>query len=104
VSGKTREEVREKYLALHVTVCILNRPRHQQLIADVRATGARTRLFPDGDVAAAIAAAREGSGIDLLLGVGGTPEGIITACAMKAWEAQSRAFFIRSTRQNVAAR
>jgi fructose-1,6-bisphosphatase II len=67
-----------------VTVCILNRPRHQQLIADVRATGARTRLFPDGDVAAAIAAAREGSGIDLLLGVGGTPEGIITACAMKA--------------------
>jgi fructose-1,6-bisphosphatase II len=67
-----------------VTVCILNRPRHQELIAEVRAAGARTRLLPDGDVAAAIAAAREGSGIDLMLGVGGTPEGIIAACAIKA--------------------
>jgi fructose-1,6-bisphosphatase II len=67
-----------------VTVCILNRPRHQNLIAEIRATGARIRLFPDGDVAAAIAAAREGSGIDLLLGSGGTPEGIIAACAIKA--------------------
>ncbi|GAA3609266.1 class II fructose-bisphosphatase [Microlunatus ginsengisoli] len=67
-----------------VTVCILDRPRHAELIAQVRATGARTRLISDGDVAGSIAAAREGSGIDLLLGSGGTPEGIITACAMKA--------------------
>jgi fructose-1,6-bisphosphatase II len=67
-----------------VTVSVLNRPRHEQLIADIRATGARIKLFSDGDVAAAIAAATDGTGIDLLLGVGGTPEGIITACAMKA--------------------
>jgi fructose-1,6-bisphosphatase II len=67
-----------------VTVCILNRPRHAELIAEVRATGARIRLLPDGDVAGGIAAAREDSGIDLLLGAGGTPEGIITACAIKA--------------------
>jgi fructose-1,6-bisphosphatase II len=67
-----------------VTVCVLNRPRHQDLIAQVRQAGARCRLIGDGDVAGAIAAAREGSGIDLLLGIGGTPEGIITACAMKS--------------------
>lgn len=67
-----------------VTVCVLDRPRHVGLIEQIRATGARTRLISDGDVAGSIAAAREGSGIDLLLGSGGTPEGIITACAMKA--------------------
>ena len=67
-----------------VTVCVLDRPRHVELINQMRATGARTRLISDGDVAGSIAAAREGSGIDLLLGSGGTPEGIITACAMKA--------------------
>jgi fructose-1,6-bisphosphatase II len=67
-----------------VTVSVLNRPRHEQLIADIRAAGARITLFSDGDVAAGIAAASEGTGTDLMLCVGGTPEGIITACAMKA--------------------
>ncbi len=67
-----------------VTVCILDRPRHRDLIEQVRATGARTRLIADGDVAGALAAAIDGSGIDLLIGTGGTPEGIIAACAMKA--------------------
>jgi fructose-1,6-bisphosphatase II len=66
-----------------VTVVILDRPRHEQLIADVRAAGARIKLITDGDVAGAIMAARDGTGVDLLLGVGGTPEGIITACAIK---------------------
>jgi fructose-1,6-bisphosphatase II len=66
-----------------VTVVILDRPRHEQLIADVRAAGARIKLITDGDVAGAIMAAREGTGVDLLLGVGGTPEGIIAACAVK---------------------
>jgi len=66
-----------------VTVVILDRPRHQQLIADVRATGARIQLITDGDVAGAIMAAREGTGVDLLVGIGGTPEGIIAACAIK---------------------
>jgi fructose-1,6-bisphosphatase II len=67
-----------------VTVGILDRPRHRELIAQVRAAGARIRLFPDGDVAMAIAVVKEGSGIDLMLGVGGTPEGIVAACAIKA--------------------
>ena len=66
-----------------VTVVILDRDRHRQLIADVRATGARIKLITDGDVAGAISAAREGTGVDLLLGIGGTPEGIIAACAIK---------------------
>jgi fructose-1,6-bisphosphatase II len=66
-----------------VTVVILDRPRHQQLIDDVRATGARIKLITDGDVAGAIMAARDGTGVDLLVGIGGTPEGIIAACAIK---------------------
>ena len=66
-----------------VTVVILDRPRHTGLIADVRAAGARIKLITDGDVAGAIMAARDGTGVDLLLGIGGTPEGIIAACAIK---------------------
>ena len=66
-----------------VTVVILDRPRHAELIAQVRAAGARIKLITDGDVAGAIMAARDGTGVDLLLGIGGTPEGIITACAIK---------------------
>jgi fructose-1,6-bisphosphatase II len=66
-----------------VTVVLLDRPRHQTLVDEIRATGARIKFISDGDVAGAIMAAREGTGIDLLLGIGGTPEGIISACAMK---------------------
>ena len=65
-----------------VTVVVLNRPRHEQLIAEIRAAGARIRLIQDGDVAAAIETARPNTGIDLLMGVGGTPEGVIAAAAM----------------------
>ncbi len=65
-----------------VTVVVLNRPRHEQLIAEIRAAGARIRLIQDGDVAAAIEAARPKTGIDLLMGIGGTPEGVIAAAAM----------------------
>ena len=66
-----------------VTVVMLDRPRHQKLAAEVRDAGARLRFISDGDVAGAIMAARDDTGIDLLLGIGGTPEGIITACAIK---------------------
>ncbi len=66
-----------------ITVVVLDRPRHQQLVSEVRATGARIKFISDGDVAGAIMAARPDTGIDLLMGVGGTPEGIIAACAMK---------------------
>ena len=66
-----------------VTVCILDRPRHEQLVNEIRDTGARIKFISDGDVAGAIMTAREDTGVDLLLGVGGTPEGIITAVAIK---------------------
>ena len=66
-----------------VTVCILDRPRHQELVRQVREAGARIHFISDGDVAGAISAARERTGVDMLLGIGGTPEGIIAACAIK---------------------
>jgi fructose-1,6-bisphosphatase II len=65
-----------------ITVVVLNRPRHDQLIKEIRECGARIRLIQDGDVAAAIETARPNTGIDLLMGIGGTPEGVITAAAM----------------------
>jgi fructose-1,6-bisphosphatase II len=75
---------RAKRISPHdVTVVILDRPRHAELISQVRTAGARIKLITDGDVAGAIMAARAGTGIDLLLGIGGTPEGIIAACAIK---------------------
>ncbi|HEX4724798.1 MAG TPA: class II fructose-bisphosphatase [Pseudonocardiaceae bacterium] len=66
-----------------VTVCILDRPRHEQLVRDVRHAGARIQFISDGDVAGAISAARPDTGVDMLVGIGGTPEGIIAACALK---------------------
>ena len=66
-----------------MTVCILDRPRHAQLIDDVREAGARIRLITDGDVAGAISACRPDSGTDMLAGIGGTPEGIIAAAAIR---------------------
>ena len=66
-----------------VTAVILDRDRHTDLIAEVRATGARIRLIPDGDVAGAISTAWPTSGADVLLGIGGTPEGVIAAAALK---------------------
>ena len=65
-----------------ITVVVLNRPRHLGLIEEIRTTGARIKLIQDGDVAAAIETARPDTGIDLLMGIGGTPEGVITAVAM----------------------
>jgi len=69
-----------------VTVVLLDRPRHEELAAEIRATGARIKFIVDGDVAGAIMAARQGTGIDLLMGIGGTPEGIIAACALKCMD------------------
>ncbi|HEX2052038.1 MAG TPA: class II fructose-bisphosphatase [Actinomycetota bacterium] len=66
-----------------LTVVMLDRPRHEQMAKEVRAAGARIKFIPDGDVAAAISAAREGTGVDMLLGIGGTPEGVISAAAIK---------------------
>ena len=67
-----------------IRVAVLDRPRHELLIAEIREAGAGTRLLLDGDVAGGVNAARFDSNIDLCVGIGGTPEGIITACAVKA--------------------
>jgi fructose-1,6-bisphosphatase II len=66
-----------------VTVVILDRPRHESLVQEIRATGARIKFITDGDVAGAVMAIRDGTGIDLLVGIGGTPEGVVTAAAVK---------------------
>lgn len=66
-----------------MTVMVLNRPRNQTLIDEIRAAGSRIRLIQDGDVAASVMAARPDTGVDLLMGIGGTPEGVISACALK---------------------
>ncbi|NUU20888.1 MAG: class II fructose-bisphosphatase, partial [Streptomycetaceae bacterium] len=66
-----------------VTVCILDRPRHESIVKEIREAGARIKFITDGDVAGAIMAAKDGTGVDLLLGIGGTPEGIIAAAAIK---------------------
>jgi fructose-1,6-bisphosphatase II len=67
----------------NITVTILDRPRHDQIVKEVREAGARIKFISDGDVAGAISAARGGTGVDMLLGVGGTPEGVIAAAAIK---------------------
>jgi fructose-1,6-bisphosphatase II len=67
-----------------LTTVILDRDRHKDLIAEVRKSGARIRLIPDGDVAAALMTAWPDSGVDVLFGIGGTPEGVLAACALRA--------------------
>jgi fructose-1,6-bisphosphatase class II len=66
-----------------LTAIILDRPRHQELIAEVRKTGARIRLITDGDVSAAIATCKDETGIDILFGIGGAPEGVLAAAALR---------------------
>lgn len=75
-------EAKGVYVA-DLTVAVLDRPRHESLIEEVRRAGARVKLLPDGDVAAALATTNEESGIDILLGVGGAQQGILTAAALR---------------------
>jgi fructose-1,6-bisphosphatase II len=67
-----------------LTTIILDRPRHEEMIGQIRKVGARIRIIPDGDVAAALMAAWPDSGVDVLIGIGGTPEGVLAACALRA--------------------
>jgi fructose-1,6-bisphosphatase II len=84
IGENIRSVAKAKHLTVSdMTVCILDRPRHEKLMAEVRDAGARIRLITDGDVAGAISACRPNSGTDLLAGIGGTPEGIITAAAIR---------------------
>lgn len=71
-----------------LTVVILDRPRHEEIIAEIRNAGARIRLITDGDVAGAIMAARPNTGIDMLIGIGGTPEGVLAACALSCLDGE----------------
>lgn len=66
-----------------LTIVIIDRPRHDKMVAEIRKAGARIHLIPDGDVAPAIAAAVTGSGVDMLMGIGGAPEGVLAAAALK---------------------
>ncbi|RMG15472.1 MAG: class II fructose-bisphosphatase [Deltaproteobacteria bacterium] len=68
-----------------LTVCILDRPRHEDLIREVREAGARIKLINDGDVSAAVATCLDSSGVDVLMGIGGAPEGVISAAAIKCF-------------------
>ncbi len=88
LEASVKENIREVARALsksihEVTVVILDRPRHQQIIDEVRSVGARIILISDGDVSPGVATAYDNSGVDLLLGIGGAPEGVITAAALK---------------------
>ena len=66
-----------------LVVIVLDRPRHEQLIADIRKAGARIRLIGDGDLSAGISAAVSGTGVHAVMGIGGAPEGVLTAAAMR---------------------
>ncbi len=84
ITWNLEEVARAKGKAVQdLMVIILDRPRHQLMVDEVRASGARIRLIGDGDVSAAVATALDDSGIDILLGVGGAPEGVIAAAALR---------------------
>jgi fructose-1,6-bisphosphatase II len=76
-----------------ITVVILERPRHEKLIADVRATGARIKLISDGDLTAAISVAVSGTGVHAVMGIGGAPEGVLSAAALKCLGGEIQARF-----------
>ena len=84
IEANIRNVAQAKRLSISdVTVMILDRPRHEEVVERVRKMGARVYLLSDGDVAGAITAARRGTGVDLLYGIGGTPEGVVAAAALK---------------------
>src|SRR5262249_51817580 len=77
-----------------LTIIVLDRPRHRKLIQDVRDAGARIHLISDGDLSAGISAAVAGSGVHALMGIGGGPEGVITAAAMRCLNGEIQARFV----------
>jgi fructose-1,6-bisphosphatase II / sedoheptulose-1,7-bisphosphatase len=80
-----------------LVVIVLDRPRHEKLVADIRASGARIRLIGDGDLSAGIAAAVVGSGVHAVMGIGGAPEGVLTAAAMRCLNGEILARLVVST-------
>jgi fructose-1,6-bisphosphatase/sedoheptulose 1,7-bisphosphatase-like protein len=84
-----------------LVVMVLDRPRHEQLIADIRATGARIKLISDGDLSAGIAASLAGSGVHAVMGIGGAPEGVLTAAAMRCLNGEILARLVVSKPEHV---
>jgi len=82
VNLKNIAEAKKRHIS-EITVVVLDRPRHEQLISEIRETGARIKLISDGDISAAIQAAMPDTGVDVLMGIGGTTEGVISAAAVK---------------------
>ncbi len=91
IAKSKREEVQD------LTAVILDRPRHEELIREVRAAGCRIRLITDGDVYGSVATCWPDAGVDVLFGIGGTPEGVISACALKAMDGEMQARFAPQT-------
>ncbi|MEL6894456.1 MAG: class II fructose-bisphosphatase [Actinomycetota bacterium] len=87
IAKSKREDVQD------LTAVILDRPRHDDLIREVRAAGCRIRLITDGDVYGSVATCSPDAGVDVLFGIGGTPEGVISACALKAMDGEMQARF-----------
>jgi fructose-1,6-bisphosphatase class II len=85
-----------------LVVIVLERDRHEKLIADIRATGARIRLITDGDLSAGIAAAVQGSGVHAVMGIGGAPEGVLTAAAMRCLNGEIQGRLVIRTDEDLA--
>jgi len=100
---KRTAEAKQCYVE-DLTVVILDRPRHDKIVEEIRKAGARIHLITDGDVAPAIAAAVEGSGVDMLLGIGGAPEGVLAAAALKCMggDMQGRLVFMNNEERDRA--
>lgn len=85
ISWNIEQVAKAKDLAINeVTVVVLDRDRNTEIVDEIRETGSRIRFITDGDVAGAVMAALHGTGVDMLLGIGGSPEGVVAACALKA--------------------
>ena len=82
VNLKNIAKAKKRHIS-EITTVVLDRPRHEQLISEIRKTGARIKLISDGDISAAIQAAMPDTGVDVLMGIGGTAEGVISAAAVK---------------------
>lgn len=91
----------KKVPAYDITVVLLDRPRHNNLADEIRATGARIKFISDGDVAGAVLAARPNTGADLLMGIGGTPEGVIAACAMRCLGGEIQGMFAPQSAEEI---
>ena len=91
----------KKVPAYDITVVLLDRPRHNNLADEIRATGARIKFITDGDVAGAVLAARPNTGADLLMGIGGTPEGVIAACAMRCLGGEIQGMFAPQSKEEI---